>query len=127
LKIITIRHVLILHELQIEKYGGLSGIRDTGMLQSAIGRPFATFGGSDLYPDIFTKTAALIQSIIKNHPFLDANKRTAFVSAVTLLEMNEYSFMASNNEVVKYVLAVANENLTVDQISKWLKKYSKKI
>lgn len=127
MKIITIRQVLILHELQIEKYGGLSGIRDVGMLQSAIGRPFATFGGSDLYPDIFTKTAALIQSIIKNHPFLDANKRTAFVSAVTLLEMNEYSFVASNNEVVKYMLAVANENLTVDQISKWLKKYSKKI
>lgn len=127
MKIITIRQVLILHELQIEKYGGLSGIRDVGMLQSAIGRPFATFGGSDLYPDIFTKTAALIQSIIKNHPFLDANKRTAFASAVTLLEVNEYSFMASNNEVVKYMLAVANENLTVDQISKWLKKYSKKI
>lgn len=127
MKIITIRQVLILHELQIEKYGGLSGIRDTGMLQSAIGRPFATFGGNDLYPDIFSKTAALIQSIIKNHPFLDANKRSAFVSAITLLEMNGYRFFAKDNEVVSYMLAVANENLTVDQISKWLKKHSKKI
>lgn len=127
MKIITIRQVLILHELQIEKYGGLSGIRDTGMLQSAIGRPFATFGGNDLYPDIFTKTAALIQSIIKNHPFLDANKRSAFVSAATLLEMNGYGFFAANKEVVKYMLAVANENLTVDQISEWLKIHSKKI
>lgn len=127
MKIITIRQVLILHELQIEKYGGLSGIRDTGMLQSAIGRPFATFGGNDLYPDIFSKTAALIQSIIKNHPFLDANKRSAFVSAITLFEMNGCRFFASDNEVINYMLGVANENLTVDQISKWIKEHSKKI
>lgn len=62
----------------IKKYGGSSGVRDMGMLRSAVGRPFATFGEEDLYSDFYLKAAALIQFIVKNHPFLDAIKRTAF-------------------------------------------------
>lgn len=127
MRIITLRQVLVLHELEIQNHGGSSGIRDTGMLKSAIGRPFATFGGEDLYPDINLKGAALIQSIVKNHPFIDGNKRTAFTSALIYFEMNSYLLKVDQGEVVDFMLRVANENLSVDEISSWLKKHSKKI
>jgi len=97
------------------------------MLKSAIGRPFATFAGEDLYPDIYLKAAALIQSIVKNHPFLDANKRTAFSSSFIFLNKNGVLITASQKEVVSLMGKVANKNLSVDEISSWLTKHSKKI
>ena len=111
----------------VQKYGGSSGIRDMGMLKSAIGRPFATFAGEDLYKDIYLKAGALIQSIVKNHPFLDGNKRTAFSSAFIFLNKNAVLITASQKEVVRLMVEVANKNLSVDEISSWLKKHSKKI
>lgn len=126
MKIITVKQILILHEFELSKHGGSSGVRDMGMLKSAIGRPFATFGGEDLYPDIFLKMAALVQSIVKNHPFIDGNKRTAFVSAMVIFKLNGYLLKIEQKEVVKFMLKVANENLSVDEISLWLKKHSRK-
>lgn len=111
----------------IRKHGGSSGIRDMSMLESAVHRPFATYADSDLYSDLYLKSGALIQSIVKNHPFIDGNKRTAFVSAFTLLKINSVRLIASEKEVIKFMLQVANENLSVDEISVWLKKHSKKI
>lgn len=108
----------------IQKFGGSSGIRDMGMLESAVGRPFATFGGEDLYPDIFMKAGAFIQSIVKNHPFIDGNKRAAFAGANTFLLANGTFIFADTNQVVKFMLKVANENISVDEIAKWLKKHT---
>lgn len=127
MKIITVRQILVLHEFVLTKHGGSSGVRDMGMLKSATGRPFATFLGEDLYFDIFMKCGALVQSIVKNHPFVDGNKRTAFVSAVVFLKLNNYLLEVGQKEIVKFMLKVANENLSVDEISSWLKKHSKKI
>ena len=127
MKIITVRQILTLHEFEIKKYGGSPGIRDIGMLKSATGRPFATFNGTDLYSDIYSKSAALIQSIAKNHPFVDGNKRTAFVATTTFLELNKYSLEITQKEVVNYTLRIVNENLSVDEISAWIKKHTKKI
>ena len=95
------------------------------MLESAIHRPFATFGGDDLYSDIFLKMGALIQSLVKNHPFVDGNKRTAYVSAFTILKHNKVKITASQKEVVKLMVSVANENLSVDEISSWLRSHSR--
>lgn len=111
----------------VRKYGGSSGIREMNMLKSAVGRPFATFAGEDLYPDIYLKAGALIQSIVKNHPFLDANKRTAFSSAFIFLKENGILITAPQKKVVSFMVLVANENLSVDEISSWLKKHSKKL
>ncbi len=124
MKVFTVRQVLILHERMIQKYGGSSGVRDMGMLESAVGRPFATFGGEDLYPDVFMKAGAFIQSIVKNHPFIDGNKRTAFTGAITFLLASGVIVSASTNHVVKFMLKVANENLSVDEIADWLKKHT---
>lgn len=121
MKVFSLRQVLVLHERMVRKYGGSSGVRDFTMLESALGRPFATFGGRDLYADIFLKAGALIQSIVKNHPFVDGNKRTAWVSAVVLLKMKYWQVIAKGDEVVEFMVKVANENLSVDEIAKWLK------
>lgn len=108
----------------IQKYGGSSGARDMGMLESAVGRPFATFGGEDLYPDTLMKAGAFIQSIVKNHPFVDGNKRTAFSGTIAFLLANGVFISANTNQAVKWMLKVANENLSVDEIAAWLKKHS---
>ena len=120
----TLKQVLAVHERAIQKYGGSSGIRDTGMLQSAIYRPFATFDGQDLYPDIYLKAGALIQSIVKNHPFIDGNKRTAFITTYNFLALNGIKITTGKREIVKFMVSVANKNLSVDEISSWLKSHS---
>ena len=125
MKVFTVRQVLILHERMIQKYGGSSGVRDMGMLESAIGRPFATFGGEDLYSDVFMKAGAFIQSIVKNHPFIDGNKRTAFSGTIVFLLASGVIVSAGTNQIVKFMLRVANENLSVDEIAAWLKKHTK--
>lgn len=127
MKVFSLRQVLVLHERMVRKYGGSSGVRDFTMLESALGRPFATFGGRDLYADIFLKAGALIQSIVKNHPFVDGNKRTAWVSAVVLLKMKYWQVIAKEDEVVEFMVRVANENLSVDEIAGWLKEKTNRL
>lgn len=126
MKVFTVRQVLILHEWEISHWGGSQGVRDMGMLESAVGRPFATFGGQDLYKNIYLKAGAFIQSLVKNHPFVDGNKRTAFVGAAVFLLVNDVSIKATQKEVVKLMLRVANENLSVDEIAAWLKQHTKR-
>lgn len=126
MRIISLRQVLLLHEYMVRKYGGLSGVRDLNMLKSAVHRPFATFAGQDLYQDIYLKSGALIQSIVKNHPFLDGNKRTAFSATYIFLKESGILISTSQNTVVSLMVDVANKNLSVDEISSWLKKHSRK-
>ena len=85
---ILLKDILNLHKLSIEEYGGSDGLRDTDLLESAIARPFQTFNGKDLYPSIFEKAAALGESIIINHPFIDGNKRTGTIAMIALLQEN---------------------------------------
>lgn len=72
--------VLRFHQLSIARYGGADGVRDEGLLESAIARPYQTFGGDDLYQTVYEKAAAMMESIIINHPFVDGNKRTGFLA-----------------------------------------------
>ncbi len=111
----------------VQKHGGSDGVRDMNMLDSAINRPFATFAGSDLYSDIYLKSGALVQSIIKNHPFIDGNKRTAFSSCYVFLKKNKIKITAKQKDVVNFMSEVANKNLSVDEIASWLKSHSRKI
>src|SRR3990167_2652977 len=87
-KELSLEEILILHEYQIETYGGKAGINDIRMLESAVLRPQTTFDGKDLYEDIYEKSVALLYSLIKNHPFVDGNKRTALHATITFLELN---------------------------------------
>jgi death-on-curing protein len=109
----------------IKRFGGLPGVRDLELIESAVGRPQATFEGDDLYKTIFSKAAALLQSLLKNHPFADGNKRTALTSAGILLKLNGYQLMNDHANEVNFTLKVDNKQLSVEQIAGWLEKHSK--
>ena len=80
---IDINEVEKIHDILLENFGGAKGIRDKGALESAINRPYQTFDGQELYPSPIDKAAAIFESIISNHPFIDGNKRTAYVGSVS--------------------------------------------
>jgi death-on-curing protein len=121
---LTLDIVLAIHEEMVERYGGSHGIRDVGLIQSAAARPQSSFGGEDLYQTIFDKAAALFHSLMFNHAFVDGNKRTAMVSTARFLFMNGYELDASQKEFVAFPLNVENQHLSIEEISKWLKRHS---
>lgn len=123
---LTPEQVLFIHYRLIEETGGSHGLRDIGLLQSAIARPMAAFGGDELYPDIFTKAAALMHSLIKNHPFIDGNKRTAITSSSIFLLRNGFQITASNKELEQFTLEAASTKIEIEKIAKWFKKHSVK-
>lgn len=116
---LTPEQVLFIHYRLIEKTGGSHGLRDAHLLQSAVARPMATFGGDDLYPDVYIKAAALMHSLIKNHPFVDGNKRTAITAASLFLIRNGISLTASNQELERFTLYVATEPVNLEEIAEW--------
>lgn len=119
--------VLFIHDQMVKRFGGSHGIRDMGLVESAAARPQATFGGKYLYLSIFDKAAAFLQSLLKNHPFVDGNKRTALTSAGLFLWKNGHRLINNHIKEVEFAVKVDNGNLTIEQISKWLKDHSVKI
>ncbi len=99
--------ILEIHRDQIERYGGSAGIRDMGLLQSAVAMPAAGFGGDYLHQDIFEMAAAYLFHITQNHPFVDGNKRTGTVAAVVFLAMNGVELDADEDELEALVRSVA--------------------
>lgn len=106
-ELLTLAEVLEIHGDQIHRYGGSSGIRDMGLLQSAIAMPAASFGGSFLHTDIFEMAAAYLFHIVRNHPFVDGNKRTGAVAALVFLSLNDIEIDAGEDSFEKMVLDVA--------------------
>jgi len=127
IRYLTTEDVLLLHHLSIEKSGGSHGLRDPELLDSAIHRPQATFAGQDLYLTLFDKAGALCHSLIKNHAFVDGNKRTSLLSSMTFLELNGYRFECAQEELVTFGLKIDNENISAEGIASWLKMHSKKL
>lgn len=111
----------------VKRFGGSFGLRDMGLVESAVARPRASFGGEYLYKSVFDMSAALLQSLLKNHPFIDGNKRAALTSAGSFLKLNGWTLINNHEKEVKFAIKVDNENLTLEQISKWLKEHSVKL
>lgn len=122
---LTAEQVLFIHYRLIEETGGSHGIRDVALLQSAVARPMATFGGDDLYPDIFSKSGALMHSIIKKHPFVDGNKRTSITAASLFLIRNKHQITAANKELERFTYKAASTNVELEGIAAWFRKHSK--
>ena len=118
---ITIKNILRLHELSIITYGGSQGIRDQGLMESAIARPYQTFGGEDLYPTVFEKAAALTESIIINHPFIDGNKRTGLLAMLVILEIGNFKITASNDDTYSFTIQISTGEIKFEEIVIWLK------
>lgn len=124
LKYLSEAEVIAINEEAVAKFGGLHGVKDFHMLSLAVGRPQMSVGFQDAYKSIFDKAAALLHSVINNHPFLDGNKRTSFFSAILFLEYNGWTLEFRRKEGVKFVRQVHDNDYTVEQISKWLKDHS---
>lgn len=123
---LSLEQILAIHSDQVDRYGGSHGIRDIALLESAVFRPQSSFGGMDLYPSVFGKAAALIHSIIHNHPFLDGNKRTGIVSGIVFLEINNYSLRVSQKDLVGTAIAIATNKMDLEEIASWFKRHSEK-
>lgn len=103
LQTLSIAEVLLIHSVVIDETGGIHGIRDEGLLQSAVQQIQQTFSGQELYPTIFDKAAALFLGLLKNHPFLDGNKRTATVALGVFLELNGYVLKLDSMDLADWV------------------------
>ncbi len=123
MKYLTPQNIIQIHFEIVEETGGLQGLRDLGLLESAVLRSQATFGGKDLYPTLVLKAAALIHSLLLNHVFADGNKRTATISMIEFLVLNRKNFKATNKETVNFALWVENKKPTIEEIANWIKKH----
>ena len=112
--------VLLLHKLMAEATGGSIGLRDEGLLESALEGVFATFGGQELYPSKEEKGARLGYSLISNHAFVDGNKRIGMYVMLTFLEVNGIRLACSNEDIVQAGLGVAAGSMTYEQLLQWV-------
>ena len=115
------RHqVLRMHEQLLEQTGGMPGIRDEGLLQSALEAPFQSFGGEDIYPSIQQKAARLGYGLIKNHPFLDGNKRIGTHVMLVFLCLNGIELDYTQRELEDIILSVASSEAGSEELLQWL-------
>ncbi len=121
---LSFAQALELHRSVIERWGGASGIRDLGALESALAQPRQSFGGQDLYPDITSKAAALCFSLVLNHPFVDGNKRIGHAAMETFLMVNGHELRAPVDEQERIMLDLAAGNLARDTFVEWVKQHT---
>lgn len=119
------KQIVYLHKHIIDLSGGSHGSRDMGLLESAVYRPQASFGGQNLYPDLFLKVAVLGYSIIANYPFIDGNKRVGFEAMRLMLRLNRYDLKASTKQKYDFVMDIAEKNRKEQEMADWIKKHIK--
>ena len=124
---LSVQQVLFINARVIAETGGQTGLRDLALLESAVARPRATFDGQDLYPSLFEKAAALLDSLVNNHPFLDGNKRTGITSAAMFLRINGFRLSCSQSEMENFTLQVATSHPSILELSTWFQGYCKMI
>ena len=120
---LNLEEALAIHHDQIHRYGGKGGVRDLGLLQSALAMPSAGSSTEYYHSDLFEMAAAYVFHIVKNHPFLDGNKRTAAVAALVFLAMNGVQVRATNEALVDTVLAVAAGTLHKSGVAEFFRKH----
>lgn len=117
--------VLAIHRDQVARYGGVPGIRDIELLKSALGMPAATYGGQFLHTDIHEMAAAYLFHLVKNHPFLDGNKRVGAVAALVFLALNGYDFDAPEDDFADMVLTVARGKMSKAEVAGFIYRWSR--
>ncbi|HET8810423.1 MAG TPA: Fic family protein [Flavobacteriaceae bacterium] len=117
---IDLKDVLLIHKVLIDKFSGIKGVRDKAALESAINRPFATFDQTELYPETIDKAAAVLESIIINHPFVDGNKRTGYVLMRFVLLKDNLDIEASQVDKYNFIIAISKGEMTFEMIKNWL-------
>jgi len=118
---LTLERVLAIHAYQIEQFGGHEGVRDWNLLHSAIAAPAATFGGQFLHTDLCEMAAAYLFHIVKNHAFVDGNKRVGAASAVIFLESNDLCFTADPDAYAELTLSVARGDVSKSAVAEFFR------
>ena len=118
---LSVEQVLKLHREQVASYGGGTGLRDLGLLESAVARPTMTFGGDDLYPDVPSKAAASMHSLVLNHPFVDGNKRVGAHAAMVFVLSNGWECVATPEELIDVTPAVAEGKVEAEALAIWFR------
>jgi death-on-curing protein len=122
---ISAQTAIEIHSILIDEFGGGEGIRDTDLLEAALARPFQTFDNQELYKTTIEKAAALMESLINNHPFIDGNKRTGYVLGRLLLMNDGIDIKASEDEKYDFVISITTGEKEYPQILDWLKEHSR--
>ena len=118
---LSLDEVLALHADQISRYGGETGVRDLGLLQSALAMPQARFGGQWLHPTFHEMAAAYLFHVVRNHPFVDGNKRSGLICAIAFLGLNDLELAADPDALVELVRGVAEGRTDKAQVAVFLK------
>ena len=127
MKFLSLAELLEIHQDQVTRYGGALGIRDIELLKSAIGMPMATYGGDFLHTDVYEMAAAYLYRLVKNHPFLDGNKRVGAVAALVFLLLNGYEFDAPEDDFAELVLGVARGELDKAQEAVFMRRWCREL
>jgi death-on-curing protein len=120
---ISLDFALTIHDKSIEVYGGGKGLRDEGALLAALARPFQTFDQQELYPTPIDKAAAIFESLIINHPFIDGNKRTAYILLRYTLSLFDFDIMAFEDEKYKMTIDASSGKIRFDEIKRWIENH----
>ncbi len=120
MKILSKRQILLLHSALIEAFGGSDGVRDDGLLESALAAPFQTFDGEPIYPSVQSKAAQLGFGLIRNHPFVDGNKRIGAHAMLVFLELNGIVLRYEQQELIDIILAVASGETGRQGLLQWI-------
>ena len=123
MKILSKRQILMLHTMLIAQSGGIDGLRDEGLLDSAVNAPMQTFGGEELYPTILEKAARLGYGLIHNHPFTDGNKRIGTHAMLVFLDINNIMLSYEDDDLIAVILCVASGQANEQELQEWLKSY----
>ena len=115
--------VVLLHADQIDRYGGETGVRDTGLLDSAVAQAQAGFGGSRLHADLFEMAAAYLYHVVQNHPFLDGSKRTRIVAAL-VLDINGVEIVAPTGCIYELTMGVARGNTRKAEVAEFFRRHA---
>ena len=117
---LSAEQVKLLHDDLIAETGGLSGVRDEDLLDSALNLPVQTFDGQALYPSVQQKAARLCFSLVNNHPFVDGNKRIGVHTMLVFLALNGVELMYTQTELISFGLSVADGSMSYEQILRWI-------
>ena len=116
-------HVMRLHRSLLERYGGMEGVRDVGMLHSAIAMPQTAYGGQYMHADMFEMAAAYLYHIVQNHPFFDGNKRTSAAAAIVFLAINDIQIDNDEEGLVELTLSVATGQIGKTEIAEFFRSH----
>jgi death-on-curing protein len=120
---LSLENVLLFHQKLIQRTGGINGVRDMGLVQSALKRASATFDGVDLYPGIINKIVAITVSLIKNHGFIDGNKRIGIATMLLLFKLNQIEINYTQSELIDLGLRIADGTIDEKAVKDWIEEH----